>query len=486
MREVRDAHSSADLADNITARERRGIALVNVCKTRRISGLSNLKTDDKRRMTDAQRVQDLQRKIYRKAKQDKQFRFYILYDKVSLAHFLREAYKKCKANKGRAGVDGVSFADIERGGVEVFLDGIAEQIKTKTYKPDMVLRLEIPKANGKTRPLGIPAIKDRVVQMAVKFIIEPIFEADFEDSSYGFRPKRSAGDAVAAIKENLKDGKTEVFDADLSSYFDTIPHTELMALVAQRISDKNMLHLIKMWLKAPVFKDGRPAGGKKNKVGTPQGSVISPLLANIYLHLFDKAVCKQGGIFQANVVKIIRYADDFVLMAKTIPPECYRHMSKMFELMKLSLNTEKSHSLNATEEPFEFLGFVFRYDKDLYGRGQKYWNVEPSQKSQKKARANIREYLRRNGHKPPEEVVKGLNAIIRGWLNYFTIERTSYSGKAKRNMRKYLFGKLSRFYKRKSQRPSKLYNQGAFDVLVRKYGLIDPTKYACTATTVKA
>ncbi|MCK4559743.1 MAG: group II intron reverse transcriptase/maturase, partial [Calditrichia bacterium] len=425
-----------------------------------------------------ERVQDLQRKLYRKAKQDKGFRFYVLYDKVRLPHFLREAYRRCKAKNGCPGVDGVSFKDVEAYGVDKFISEIIEELENKTYKPQAVLRVEIPKANGKTRSLGIPTVKDRVVQMTVKLVIEPIFEADFEENSYGFRPRRSAGDAVREIKKNLQEGKSDVFDADLSAYFDTIPHKELMHVVALRISDKNILHLIKMWLKAPVMEDGRPKGGKKSKVGTPQGGVISPLLANIYLHLLDKAVNRTRGIFQRNGVKMVRYADDLVLMAEKIPEECFEYMNRLFSKMKLKLNEEKSRVVCAYEESFDFLGHTFRFSDDLYGRPYKYWNVEPSKKSQKKVRSNIREYLSKNGHKAPQILVDDLNAILRGWINYFTIQGVTYPNKAKRNLRYYLGKKLQRYYKRKSQRKCKLYNQGALRVLVNKYGLVDPTKYA--------
>ena len=429
-------------------------------------------------MSDVERVQDLQRKLYRKAKQDKDFRFYVLYDKVRLPHFLREAYKRCKANNGCPGVDGIRFQDIDLYGVEKFISEIIEELENKTYKPQAVLRVEIEKENGKTRPLGIPTVKDRVIQMTVKLIIEPIFEADFEENSYGFRPRRSAGGAVREIKENLQDGRSDIFDADLSAYFDTIPHKELMHLVALRISDKNILHLIKMWLKAPVMEDGRPKGGKKSKVGTPQGGVISPLLANIYLNLLDKAVNKADGIFQRNGVKIVRYADDFVLMAEKIPEECYEYMKWMFSKMKLKLNEEKSRIVCAYEESFDFLGHTFRYSDDLYGRPQKYWNVEPSKKSQKKVRSKVKEYLKKNGHKAPQDLADELNTKLKGWINYFTIHGVTYPAKAKRDLRYYLVRKLQRYYKRKSQRKCKLYNQGAMRVLVNRYGLIDPTKYA--------
>ena len=440
--------------------------------------MGNLQIKPKHLMTDAERVQDFQRKLYRKAKQDTNFCFYVLYDKVRLPHFLREAYKRCKANDGCAGVDGVKFSDVEAYGVEKFISEIIDELETKTYKPKAVLRVYISKDNGKQRPLGIPTIKDRVIQMAVKLVIEPIFEADFEESSHGFRPKRSADDAVREIKKNLLDGKCDVFDADLSAYFDTIPHKELMHLVAQRISDKNILHLIKMWLKAPVMEDGSPKGGRKSKTGTPQGGVISPLLANIYLHLFDKAVNRLEGKFHKYGVKIVRYADDFVLMAKEIPEESLEYMNWMFDKMKLKLNEEKSRMLCAYNESFDFLGHTFRFSDDIFGRPFKYWNVEPSMKSQKKIRSNIREYFKYNGHKAPQIVAKDLNTITRGWINYFTIKGVTYPSKAKQNLRYYLAKKLTRFYKRKSQRKCKLHNQGAFRVLVDKYGLIDPVKYA--------
>ena len=437
-------------------------------------------------MTDGERVQDFQRKLYRKAKQEPEFRFYVLYDKVRLPHFLREAYKRCKANGGCAGVDGVTFADVEAYGLEKFISEIIDELERKTYKPQPVKRVYITKANGKQRPLGIPTIKDRVIQMAVKLVIEPIFEADFEDSSYGFRPKRSAADAVREIKENLKQGKCNVYDADLSAYFDTIPHKELMFLIAQRISDKNILHLIKMWLKTPVMENNSLKGGKKSKTGTPQGGVISPLLANIYLHLIDKAVNRKDGKFKNYGVKIVRYADDFVLMAKEIPNECLSYLKILLDKMKLKINEEKSSLVNGYEKSFDFLGHTFRYSKDLHGRPRKYWNVEPSAKSQKRIRSSIKDYLKANGHKAPEIVAKDLNAKTRGWINYYTIPKVTYPNKAKRNLRYYLYKKLTRFYKRKSQRRCKLYNRGAFQVLVDKYGLIDPTQYTPKRQLVNA
>jgi len=442
--------------------------------------LEDLQTNPKSQLNDRERIRDFQRKLYQKAKQEKTFRFYILYDKVRLPHFLREAYRRCKAKGGCAGVDGITFGDIEAYGVERYIGEIITELSTRKYKPQPVLRVLIPKGSGEEkRPLGIPVIKDRIIQMAVKLVIEPIFEADFEESSYGFRPCRSAQDAVKAIKRNLQAGEGEVFDADLSSYFDTIPHKELMELIGIRISDRNILHLIKMWLKTPVIENNRPKGGKKNKIGTPQGGVISPLLANIYLHMLDRSVSKGKGVFQRHGIKIVRYADDFVLMGKKIPYEVIECLKRLLADMKLGLNEKKSRLVCANNSPFNFLGYKFSLDDDLYGRRwRRYWNVEPSKKSQVKVRDKIRDYMKHNGHKAPEMVANELNTIIRGWINYFTIKGVTYPNKAKRDLRYYLSCKLMKFYKRKSQRKCKLYNQGAFKFLVSKYGLIDPTKYA--------
>ena len=429
-------------------------------------------------MTDAERVQLLQRKLYLKAKQERDFKFYVLYDKIFQPYILRESWKKVKSNGGKAGIDGQSIEDIEAKGLNEFLQEISEELRKQTYHPEAVLRAWREKDNGGKRPLGIPTIKDRVAQMACKLVIEPIFEADFEDCSYGFRPKRSAQDAIKAVKEHIQEGNTEIYDADLSSYFDTIPHDKLMILLRQRISDPRVLKLIYKWLKVPVYEEGEFKGGKKNKAGTPQGGVISPLLANIYLNLMDKIINKITSIYYRTGVKIIRYADDFVLMSGKLTKEVINRIKELLKRMGLTLNEQKSRQIEAKETPFNFLGFTFRYDKDIFGRQNKYWNIVPSAKSMNKSRDKIRTFLKHAGHFPPAMVTKGLNEIIRGTLNYFDIPGVSYAAMNKREMRRYLSEKLYRYYNRKSQRKSSMYGQHAFDILVSKYGLIDPTKYS--------
>ncbi|MCK4983324.1 MAG: group II intron reverse transcriptase/maturase [Victivallaceae bacterium] len=429
-------------------------------------------------LKDEEKVRNFQRKIYQKAKQEPKFRFYVLYDKVRNLSFISEAYRRVKANKGKPGVDGMSFDDIEESGKLDFLLNIIEELKDKTYRPFPVKRVMIPKANGKMRPLGIPIIKDRVVQMSCKMVIEPIFEADFENTSYGFRPKRNAKQAITKIKENLKQGKVNVYDADLSAYFDTIPHAKLLTLIALRISDKNIIHLIKMWLKAPINENGKISGGKKNKVGTPQGGVISPLLANIYLHLLDKLINNVKRIFVHAGVVIVRYADDYVLMGKKITASMMSVMMSLLNRMGLRINEEKSKFINAEKEPLHFLGFTIRYDNDIKGRYWKYWNVFPAEKSQKKIREKIKNVLKKKGHYSPFKISKTLNSITRGWINNFNIPKVSYTALARRKLRYYLIDRLHRYFKRKSQRKCKLYGDNAFQKLVEYYGLIDPRYYA--------
>lgn len=427
---------------------------------------------------DAERVLTLQEKLYQKAKQERGYKFYVLYDKLFIPYMLRQAWKSVRANGGAPGVDMVTIADIESQGVESYLNDLGEELRKQLYEPQAVKRVMIPKASGGERPLGIPTVRDRIAQTVCKMIIEPIFEADFEDSSYGFRPKRSSKDAIKAIKENLKQGKTEVYDADLSRYFDTIPHDKLQIVLKERITDPRLLKLINKWLKVPVCENGKYTSGKGSNIGTPQGGVISPLLANIYFHMLDRIVNNAGSLFYKFGVKIVRYADDFVLMGRTLSVEIIDKLKSLLNRMGLLINETKTRQIDAKKESFNFLGFTIRYDLDINGRNTKYWNIFPGKKSEQKIRDNIKEYLTTHGHCKAQDVARGLNPIMRGWLNYFDIKGVSYPKMSKRRLRIYLFDSLYRYYRRKSQRRCRLYRHNAFEVLTTKFGMIDPTKYA--------
>lgn len=427
-------------------------------------------------MSPTERVSLLREKLYLKAKQERGYKFYVLYDKLFLPYVLAEAWKRVKSNGGAAGIDGVGIEDIERNGLEAFLHDLGEDLRKQTYRCDAVRRVMIAKANGGERPLGIPTVRDRVAQTACKMILEPIFEADFEDCSYGYRPNRSAKDAMSAIKEHLRDGNTEVLEADLSKYFDTIPHDKLMIALQMRISDPRVLKLIDRWLKAPVFEDGKFTGGKGAKAGTPQGGVISPLLANIYLHLLDRIVCNPQSTFGRHGIKMVRYADDFVLMGRSIPLAALEKLKSLLLCMGLSLNEAKTKLTQATKESFGFLGFNIRFSRDLHGRNTRYWDIHPSDQSGKRIRDKVSHYLHTHGHSNAREVAKGLNKMVVGWMNYYDIQGVSYPKMGFRRLRDHLYERLNRYYNRKSQRKCRLHGQKAFEALVTQYGLVDPSK----------
>ena len=391
------------------------------------------------------------------------------------AGFLHWCWRKLN-KKSAPGVDRVTAWQYKEN-LEGNIAKLAESVKGGWYRAKLVLRRFISKGGGRLRPLGIPATSDKLLQRAVTMILEAIYESIFLTCSFGYRPHIGALDAIKELSYQLQfRGYNYVVEADIRSFFDNINHDLLMEMLSKKINDKPFLRLIRKWLKAGVLEEGKVI----NPVtGTPQGGIISPILANIYLHyVLDEWFEEVVKAYCRGDVYLCRYADDFVLMAEKIPEECLVYMKWMFSRMKLKLNEEKSRLVCAHEESFDFLGHTFRYSDDLYGRPFKYWNVEPSKKSQKKVRSNIREYLSKNGHKAPQTLVDELNAKLRGWINYYTIKGVTYPNKAKRDLRYYLSKKLQRYYKRKSQRKSKLYNRGAMRVLVNKYGLVDPTKYA--------
>ncbi len=412
------------------------------------------------------RLQELRRRIYSKAKTEKNWRFWGLYCHISKKEVLRESYRQSRANKGAAGIDGKSFEDIEKEGAEGFLEGIRQELLTRTYKPLPNRRVEIPKGNGKSRRLGIPTVKDRVVQGALKLILEPIFEADFKDCSYGYRPKRHAHQAVDRVTAGILKGLSRVVDVDLSGYFDNIRHHLLLEKVARRVQDDEVMHLIKLILKA---------NGKK---GVPQGGIISPLLSNLYLNEVDemmeraRKVTRRKGYYNLD---FIRSADDMVILVHGHPSEerllktVQRRLKEELEKLQVEMNREKTKTVDLKQGGcFSFLGFDIRLNRNREGRN--YVSKTPRMKKRKEIGGRVKATLKANWDKPMNEVIQTVNAVVRGWVNYFRIGNSSRTfDKVRYDIEK----KVRKFVMKRQKRRGFGWKRWSREEIYKKWGLFN-------------
>ena len=414
------------------------------------------------------KVRQLQITLYRKAQSSPGYRFWSLYGEVQRADVLETAWRRVKANDGVAGVDGVEIGDIaaEPEKEAAWLQALREELHARTYRPAPVLRAEVAKAGGGVRRLGIPTVKDRVVQMAVYLVLMPIFEADFHPLSFGYRPGRGAHEAVEAIRQGLCSGRTEVVDADLAQYFDTIPHGKLMRQVARRVSDGTILQLIKAWLRAPIVEEEKGGGRrmKANPCGTPQGGVISPLLANIYLHPLDQGVneqCRQKP-------RMVRFADDLVILCGPGQGAAMKErLARWLHSRGLALNEKKTQVLQSREHGFAFLSFTFRWQQSK--RQTAYVHIEPSPEAEQALRDRVRELTNaRTTGRATEEVAREINQVTRGWGNYFALAQYHRSFG---QLNTFVAHRLRQWLWRKHGNPCGKYERWPNRALFTQYGL---------------
>lgn len=424
------------------------------------------------RLQPPESVQALQRALYRKAKSEPPFQFYLLYDKVHRADVLRHAWALVRANDGAPGVDGVTIAAVEADGVDPFLAHLAEELRAHTYRPDPIRRVTIPKRSGGARPLGIPTVRDRVVQAAAVLVLEPIFEADFQPCSYGFRPKKDAHQAMAEISRALAQGYTQVLDADLTAYFDSIPHAQLLAAVARRVADRHILRLLTQWLRAPVVverPDGKreTRGGKRTRRGTPQGGVISPLLANVYLHAFDTA-WRVGGLERRWQARLIRYADDFVICCRAKTAQVQTAVVDQLQALGLTLNAAKTRTLDARPQAFTFLGFTVRVVRSKR-TGREFPLVRPSADARQRLRDKVKALTGRDHLAlPTPTLITAVNRVVRGWAGYFHFQHCSRDFSA---LRWFIEERVRTYLRRKHRHRTRAYQAIPYTVLYGRLGL---------------